>query len=98
MSTLSSYPPCSKGPMLSSTLRASIVTFPRQDPPIPPPHRAHTLQPARMASPVSPRSALPPVAAPPTMEEMWAEYDRHLEEMVPPEVKSKQLAKKEEAE
>src|SRR3954464_12420379 len=30
MSTLSLYPPCSKGPMLSPTLWTSVVTFPRQ--------------------------------------------------------------------
>src|SRR3954466_4613143 len=32
MSTLSSYPSRSKVPMLSLTLRTSVVTFPRQDP------------------------------------------------------------------
>src|SRR4051812_42859297 len=30
MSTLSLNPPCNKGPMLSPTLRTSVVTFPRQ--------------------------------------------------------------------
>src|SRR4051812_21160732 len=51
-----------------------------------------------MAPLVSPRSTVPPVAAPPIMEELWVEYDRHLEEMVPLEVKAKELDEKEEAE
>src|SRR4051812_7108330 len=51
-----------------------------------------------MAPLVSPRSAVPPISAAPTMEELCAEYNRHLEEMVSLEVKAKQLAEKEEAE
>ena len=51
-----------------------------------------------MALPVSPRSDVPPVTAPPTLEELWAEYDRHLKEMLPLEIKVRLLAKNKEAE
>ena len=51
-----------------------------------------------MALSVSPRSDVPPVAAPPTTEELWEDYDRLLEEMVPPKEKARLLAEKKEAE
>ena len=51
-----------------------------------------------MAPPVSPRSDVPPVAAAPTVEEMWGDYDRLLEEIVLPEEKARLLAEKKEAE
>ena len=51
-----------------------------------------------MVPPVSPRSVVSLVDAPPTMEELWEECDQHLKLMLPPEVKAKQLSKKEEVE
>ena len=51
-----------------------------------------------MASPVSPRPDVPPAAVPPTLEELWAVYDRHLEKMLPPEIKVRLLAEKKKAE
>ena len=48
------------------------------------------------AAPVIPRLDVHPVDAPPTKEELWEDYDRAIEKMVPLEIKSRRLSEKEE--